>query len=390
MPSPPHSSPADLVCFSHLRWDFVYQRPQHLMSRFAEVRRVHYVEEPVFQAGAHPHLSVTSRRCGVKVVVPVLPDDLDERAAVDRQRALLQDYVAGSCAVAPTFWFVTPTAFAFSPNDRAGVVIYDCMDELTAFDGAPPALLFNEKQLFARADLVFTGGRALYEAKRALHPHVRCFPSSIDQAHFRRARAYRQDALRPAVAESKPSMRVGYSGVVDERMDLELLADVADARPDFQFVIVGPVVKIDAGKLPRRSNIRFDGMRSYGELPELMSEWDVAIMPFAHNAATRYISPTKTPEYLAAGLPVVSTGIHDVVRRYGNAGLVHIAEGAEAFAEAIDEAGASRDDATRLIAVDALLGEESWETTWASMAALERAVQKQPDSGVTDRVGDGR
>lgn len=369
-------STSDLVCFSHLRWDFVYQRPQHLMSRFAAVRRVHYVEEPIFEPVTTPHLRVTPRQVGttadasLQVIVPVLPIGVDERTAIDLQRQLLDEYVGAQCGTGPTFWFQTPMAFAFAPTERAETVIYDCMDELSAFDGAPPALLFNEKQLLARADLVFTGGRALYDAKKSKHPHVHCFPSSIDTAHFERARLHRRSIARGA---GRNAARVGFAGVVDERMDVLLLAAVADARPGLDFVIVGPVVKVDPNSLPRRANIHFAGMRSYADLPEVMAEWDVAIMPFAHNASTRFISPTKTPEYLAAGLPVVSTGIRDVARRYGDRGLVAIADDAEAFVAAIDAAIAIRDDRERLRAVDAVLAEDSWDATWSAMATLESA-----------------
>lgn len=383
-------SPApDLVCFSHLRWDFVYQRPQHLMSRFAAVRRVHYVEEPIFEPVPQAHLSITPRTLEgtsdtavmgtLHVVVPVLPWGIDERTAIEVQRELLSAYIAEQCATSPTFWFQTPMAYAFAPSDRADTVIYDCMDELSAFDGAPPALMFNEKQLLGRADLVFTGGRALFEAKQSKHPQVHCFPSSIDTAHFARARTQR---LSLAQTESNVALRVGFAGVIDERMDIDLLAAVADARPHLDFDIVGPVVKVDANNLPQRANIHFAGMRSYADLPEVMAEWDVAIMPFAHNASTRYISPTKTPEYLAAGLPVVSTSIRDVARRYGDRGLVAIADDAEAFATAIDAAVAVRDDRDRMRAVDAVLAEESWDATWSAMATLERTHRARSSADV--------
>ena len=167
--------------------------------------------------------------------------------------------------------------------------------------------------------------------------------------------------------------RVGFAGVIDERLDIQLLADVADARPEFQFVMVGPVVKIDPESLPRRENIHYLGMRSYDELPAYMAEWDVAMMPFARNSATRFISPTKTPEYLAAGLPVVSTSILDVVRQYGSAGLVAIADEPGDFAAALDAAVETRSDPGRLRAVDAALAQSTWESVWERMASLERA-----------------
>jgi UDP-galactopyranose mutase len=371
-PSPPATP--DLVCFSHLRWDFVYQRPQHLMSRFARTRRVSFLEEPVFESTAHPHLRVTPTPSGVTVVVPVLAEGTPAREAIAMQRELFGSYISEHCGAAPTFWLQTPMALPLAPAELADVVIYDCMDELSAFHGASPSLLFNEKQLLARADLVFTGGRALYEAKRTRHPDVHCFPSGIDRAHFATARAHRhEDGCLTEFRDMPPGTRVGFAGVIDERLDIDLLAAVADARPGCQFVMIGPVVKIDPGSLPQRANIHYLGMRGYDDLPAYMGEWDVAMMPFARNAATRFISPTKTPEYLSAGVPVVSTSILDVVRTYGTSGLVAIADEPAGFAAAIDAAVHKRSDPDRLRAVDAALAQSTWESVWEGMAALERA-----------------
>jgi UDP-galactopyranose mutase len=378
MDTPPAHLPLpDLVCFSHLRWNFVYQRPQHLMSRFARVRRVVFVEEPEFEQTAEPYLRVSSPRAGLEVVVPILDESVGAREAIAVQRALLTEYIGRGCASSPTFWFQTPMALPIAPTELAGVVIYDCMDELSAFHQAPLSLIFNEKQLLSRADLVFTGGRALYEAKRTKHRSVHCFPSAIDDKHFAGARAHAHGSrCLPEIGDLPPGARIGFCGVIDERLDAELLDAVAALRPEYQFVMVGPTVKIDPDALPRRDNIHYLGMREYDDLPLLMAEWDAAIMPFARNDATRYISPTKTPEYLAAGLPVVSTGIRDVVRQYGDQGLVAIAGEAGAFADAIDAALPTRDDPARLRAVDTALQQISWETTWARMAALERSAAR--------------
>lgn len=365
MSTPPSLRPqTDLVCFSHLRWDFVYQRPQHLMSRFGRGRRVLYIEEPVFEAVVVGGLRVTPRGEGVQVVVPVLPEGIEAREGIDLQRALLSELIESTCTPMPTFWFQTPMALPIAPVALAGVVIYDCMDELSAFLGAPPSLVFNEKALLARADLVFTGGVALYEAKQAMHPAVHCFPSGIDVAHFARARRLRS----PLVDAPR---RIGFSGVIDERFDVGLLDAVALLRPETRFEIVGPVVKIDPRSLPQRDNVSYLGLRRYDDLPEIMAQWDAAIMPFALNDATRYISPTKTPEYLAAGLPVVSTSVRDVVRQYGDLGIVAIADGAEEFAAALDDTPAVSADRAWRHAVDDVLQARSWEATWSAMASLE-------------------
>jgi UDP-galactopyranose mutase len=254
----------------------------------------------------------------------------------------------------------------FTRHLRPRAVVYDCMDELSAFRGASPLLRGLESELMSRADLVFTGGQSLYEAKRGLHPSVYAFPSSIDAEHFASARDVSEE---PADQTGLPHPRLGFFGVVDERFDIGLLDEVARLRPEWQLVIIGPVVKIDPASLPRRDNIHYLGMKSYEELPAYLSGWDVALLPFALNESTRFISPTKTPEYLAAGKPVVSTSIRDVVRPYGQEGLVHIADTPAEFVAAC-EAALGEDASSRQEKVDAFLAQTSWDRTWADMSAL--------------------
>lgn len=363
----------DLMCFSHLRWDFVYQRPQHLMSRFSEHRTVTFIEEPVIETGATPHLRLTPRSDNLSVAVPVLPEGMDSAGAIARQRELIADFVDRTVGAAPTVWFETPMALPIAPVSLDSVVIYDCMDELSGFHGAPTALAFTEKLLLTRADLVFTGGRALYESRRKLHPQVHCFPSGVDVTHFGRARALRKKrTMRGTAADDRRT--AGFAGVIDERMDVELLDAVAAAQPEWDFEIVGPVVKIDADSLPHRSNIRYTGMRTYAELPAVMAKWDVGILPFAHNSATRFISPTKTPEYLAAGLPAVSTAVTDVVADWGAGGHVLIADSPADFARALNRAYDTAMDATRIALADRQLADRSWESIVHGMTELERGV----------------
>ncbi|HEX8446703.1 MAG TPA: UDP-galactopyranose mutase [Sphingomonas sp.] len=357
-----------LLCFSHLRWQFVFQRPQHLMHRFAQTHRVIVWEEPIFDAGTEPHVvSAPAGDVDITVVTPHLPDALAEDARDAALKSLLDAYVAGERLAIR--WYYTPMMFGFSGHLEAGCTVYDCMDELSAFRFAPPELLAREAALLKAADVVFTGGYSLYEAKRGRHADVRPFPSSVDTAHFGRARA---SAARPADAEP----RLGFYGVIDERMDLALLAAVADARPDWTIEVVGPVVKLDAADLPQRPNLIYTGPRTYDELPATLAGWDVALMPFAINDATRFISPTKTPEYLAAGRPVVSTPIIDVARHYGTLEGVKIAAGVDRFVECCDEALAlSRGGKAWLEPVDALLDVMSWDRTAAEMlSAVDEAV----------------
>jgi glycosyltransferase involved in cell wall biosynthesis len=368
-PIEPSAKPI-LLCFSHLRWDFVYQRPQHLLSRAAKSFRVVMMEEPEFGDYARPRLHLKDRPEGVTVALPQLPNGLGPRAVIGAQQALIDGLVAalGAPAVA---WYYSPSAMAFSSHVPARVRVYDCMDELSNFKNAPPMLPLMEKRLFGRVDLVFTGGMSLYEAKRNQHPSVHAFPSSIDRAHFDQARA--PDRSEPADQAGIPHPRVGFFGVIDERMDLDFVGRMADLRPDWQFAMIGPVVKIDPKTLPRRANIHWLGGKSYSELPAYLGGWDLGFMPFALNDATRFISPTKTPEFLSAGLPVLSTPIADVVKPYGENGLVEIASTAEDMVRAGDRllAGCSPEWRAK---VDRHLATTSWDRTWQSMHRLIREV----------------
>jgi UDP-galactopyranose mutase len=371
---------SDLVCFSHLRWDFVYQRPQHLLSRFATHRRVFFVEEPLLDEPV-ARLDISERENGLRVVVPHLPEGTTRLEAVELQRVLIESLFESERVTDATLWYYTAMAVPFTRDLPATRVIYDCMDELAAFANAPEGMLDFEIELFRRADHVFTGGHSLYEAKAPHHHSVHAFPSSIDADHFTAARG---DLPEPSDLAGLDGLRIGFYGVIDERADLELIDGIAALRPDWHVVLVGPVAKIEESSLPRRANIHYLGAKSYAQLPTYLAHWDIAMMPFALNESTNFISPTKTPEYLAAGKPVVSTAIRDVVRPYGEAGLVHIASGAEEFVRAAEVAlDERRNDPTWIARVDALLDTSSWDATWAAMAALERDT---PLAGAVEAV----
>jgi len=358
-----------LLCFSHLRWHFVFQRPQHLMTRFAKSMRVFFHEEPTFGDVAHPVLERYDTGTGVTIIVPRLPHGLDEQAQHAAMRTLLDDFVAEEGITDPVLWYYTPMMRPVSAHLQARKIVYDCMDELTAFRGAPPALVGREQELLRDADVVFTGGYSLYEAKRGRHPNVHAFPSSVDVAHFGKARL---DLADPPDQRSIPRPRIGHYAVLDERLDIDLLAGLAKARPDWQFILVGPVVKIDPASLPRQRNVHYLGGKKYDELPAYLAGWDVAFMPFAMNESTRFISPTKTPEYLAAGKPVVSTPITDVVRTYGgDIDLARIARTVPEFVAAIEAALHDQESrADWLRRTDRVLGEMSWDRTWSQMRDL--------------------
>lgn len=362
----------DFICFSHLRWGFVHQRPQHLMTRFAREHRFFYVEEPVPTDAAQPGVAVYDAGNGITLLVPQLPNGLAGSEADAAQRAALGRYFAEAGIRRPILWYYNPMAPMFADELQASAVVYDCMDELSAFRGAPPHLVERERALMQRADLVFTGGVSLYEAKRDLHASVHAFPSSVDVAHFAQARGA---VAEPEDQAALPRPRLGFFGVIDERFDIDLLGAIAGLRPDWQFVMVGPVVKIDPATLPQAPNIHYLGMRGYADLPRYLSGWDVAVMPFAMNESTRFISPTKTPEFLAAGRPVVSTPVRDVVRTYGESGLVRIAATPEEFVAACELALGGEGRSERWLAeVDRTLADMSWDQTWARMKGLIECV----------------
>ena len=370
-PSAPEQEPATLICFSHLRWNFVFQRPQHLMCRFAREMSVIFWEEPV-DIGPRETAFLQVREAqdapNVRVVVPHLPQGMPEDAREAALKRLLDAHIA-SVRGPLIAWYYTPMMLPFSRHIDPDVTVFDAMDELSKFKFAPAKLLELEQELIDRADIVFTGGSSLFEAKKDRHENVHCFPSSVDRVHFLKARARQFD---PADQEDLPRPRLGFYGVIDERFDTELLDQSAAMRPDWSFVMVGPVVKISQDDLPKRPNIHYLGSKTYRELPGYLSGWDVALMPFAMNESTQFISPTKTPEYLAGGKPVVSTPIKDVVRHYGHLQSVKIADNAEDFVTQCERALelSHSPDGDWLAEADLMLSATSWDTTQARMAGL--------------------
>lgn len=383
-PFPLTDASGPLICLSHLRWDFVLQRPQHLMGRFARTRDVYVWEEPVPTVYGTPfyevHPVAGSR---VRAVRPALPESLPEAERDAAVKRLFDDFLAFLDGPKPVLWFYTPMMWPLAAGVEAEAIVYDCMDELSQFKFAPPEMRTREQALLQAADVVFTGGYSIWEAKKLSHDNIHPFPSSVDAAHFAQAR---KGLAQPADMAGIPSPRLGFYGVIDERLDLALLDRLAAARPDWHLVMVGPVVKISEEELPRRPNIHWLGGKSYAELPAYLSGWDLALMPFAISEATRFISPTKTPEYLAAGRPVVSTPIRDVVRHYGGLEGVRIAETPEAFLEACEAAlELSRTPDTWRPEVDRMLADLSWDATFKRMdrhvqeAAQARKARRAPD-----------
>lgn len=359
----------DIVCFSHLRWDFVFQRPQHLLMRFARSFRVFYVEEACF--GSPTDRYEETVHGNIHVIKMHVSGQHDDAFAVSRQKKIINQLSADYQLKQVITWFYTPMALPIAGDLNPVLTVYDCMDELTAFKFAPTGLKEMEKELLRKADIVFTGGYSLYHAKKNQHLNVHAFPSSIDKKHFSQARKKMAD---PADQAAIAGPRFGFFGVLDERFDISLIDEVASKRPSWQFILVGPVVKIDPQSLPKHNNIHYLGSKHYDELPRYLGNWDIAMISFALNESTKYISPTKTPEYLAGGKPVISTPIADVVTTYGDAGLVHIAANADEFIAAAELELATTNKKPWLKNVDAFLATESWDTTVNEMRELMQKV----------------
>lgn len=373
-----------ILVFCHLRWNFVYQRPQHLLSRLAREYRIIFVEEPM-TAESGNFLEQISACPGVEVLRPHIMDKTTgfDDANVSLLHQMVAGYLQENRIDDYAIWLYTPLALPIARKLAPSAVIYDCMDELSAFKNASPHLIYRENELFDVADIVFTGGPSLYESKRTKHHNVYCFPSSVDAAHFAPAKSVTEDH---EAQKDIPFPRVGYYGVIDERIDVDLIAAIADARPEWQIIMVGPVVKIDPESLPRRANIHWLGQRSYEDLPKLVRTWDVCMMPFALNESTRFISPTKTLEYMAAERPAVSTPIKDVVDPYKH--VVRIAYSHEEFISACAAtlAESEMERAARIKAMRSIIAQTSWDKTAYTMGRLVAQIRQRNTRSKADVV----
>lgn len=350
----------DMVVFCHLRWDFVYQRPQHLISRLAKTMKILLIEEP-WHRPEQDGSRLTKITANLHVLQPNV-HQLEEIATV------LPAYTNKDVTVG---WFYSASFLPLLDYFSFETVIYDCMDELSLFKGAPQKLVEQEQRLMHKADIVFTGGKSLYESKVQHHDNVHCFPSSVDRDHF--AHALNGIALPEDIASIAGPI-VGYFGVIDERIDLALLNETALLKPELSFVMIGPLAKIGEHDLPRLHNIHYLGMKDYNELPGYLKAFSIAMMPFALNDATKYISPTKTLEYMAAGKPIISTAIHDVVRDYSE--NVSIISTSDEFSEAIDMLLFKAGNVVDIVDYEEILEKTSWDATAEKMQSLLKNTVK--------------
>lgn len=368
-----------IIAFCHLSWHWVWQRPQQFLSRLAGTRRVLFVEwgEPS-DTSAHFELATASGHPNVTLFCGHLPTtclDRDEERRVV-QRSLVQQAIRQLDGEfnAPILWFNDPLAYpAMAGRFGEVATVYDCMDELSQFRGAPPALVECEQALVRDADVVFCGGQRMREKRLPLNPNCHFFGTGVDCAHF--GKALRPDVAVASDIAALPAPVLGYFGVVDERMDYELLAKLADARSDWSIAIVGPHTKVDPSEFPRRRNLHFLGPRAYADLPAVTKGFSVCLMPFALNAATEYINPTKALEYMAAGRPVVSSALHEVKANFGS--VAAIARDHDEFVRlcARDVAAPAQ---ARIEAGLRLAAANSWERIIAGMEVLiAQAAQKR-------------
>lgn len=373
----------DLICISHLRWDFVWQRPQHILSRLAKHYRVFFVEEPIAKTDiSAPQLNVAQGRGSNPVTVIQLlwparearwigHGDPETQSAYEQ---LLADYFAAQGSKERIVWLYTPMASPFVAVLKPDLLVYDVMDELSAFKGAPAALRDQDRTMLRTADVVFTGGVSMYRARLDKANNIHLFPSGVEIEHF--AQAKNPGITRPADIANLQGPMIGYFGVIDERMDMPVLKALSEAHPEWQIVMLGPVVKIDPSELPQAPNLHFLGMKDYQELPSYLAYFDVALVPFAMNEATRYLSPTKTLEYLAAGKPVVAAPIHDIVELYGE--YVRIAESPDEFVAdveaALAETKVSRQE--QAVRVEKLLRLYTWDYIASEMQKLIEAARR--------------
>lgn len=358
-----------IIVHCHLRWDFVWQRPQQIFSRLAKNHRILFIEDPVIAEG-EPHLAIDEPYPNLVRIVPQIPQHLAVNADKDAEIFLpqIRDALRAHPLLAGRFdsavhWFYSPMPAPgyMGKFDTVGVV-YDCMDELANFRFAPPDIADRERFLIAQADVVFTGGYQLFEAKSKMHDNVHFYGCGVDVEHYGKAR--RADTEVPAAVAATPSPRFGYFGVIDERLDYELIAALAERFPQASIVMAGPVVKVDPNELPKHANIHWLGQQKYDDLPAIVKGFDVCLMPFALNEATKYINPTKTLEYMAAGKPIVSTAVADVVRNFTP--IVDVAYSPSEFVDAVERAWRQPDADLIARGIERAAG-ASWDATVESM-----------------------
>lgn len=366
-----------MVVHCHLRWDGVWQRPQQLLSRMAKRRRIAFIEEPIFVENEAPRLAVREEG-GITVVQPHVPPQEEWLPRIStRNQQIIRDLVAPFLQeqgfTGGIRWHYAPMATYMRDLTDDHLVIYDCMDELSAFKGAPKELVDCERELMQEAALMFTGGLSMWLNKKQHHSNCHRFDSGVDVEHFQQAT--RPETEIPADARNLPHPIIGYYGVIDERMDYDAIRALSAAFPEGTILLIGPVTKVDPAELPKASNIVYLGQRGYADLPRYLKAFDVALVPFADNPATKFLSPTKTLEYFAGGKPVVSSPVKDVVENYSD--IVRLAYSPEEYVAAV-KAALTEDNSERIRRGLEKAQEKTWDAIVEQMETLmEQAMHHE-------------
>ena len=356
---------SDLLVFSHLRWDYIFQRQLQVLSRYAKHRRVYFIEEAILGVTNEPRLYIKTADAKLNIIVPYLPNGLSDSEVNTSMRLMLDELLLDEDIENFTTFYYSPKPLIYSSHLKPSLIFFDCMDD---------ERLLSNNELINKSNYIFTSSQSLHEDNSSHQYNLHLLPDSFEFAHFEKSRVLLNE---PHDQINIPHPRIGYYGVVDEKFNLKLLDKMSDLRPEFQFIIMGPVVGIDSSTLPKKPNIHYLGKKDFQSLPFYLSSWDCAFMPYAHNDATRFTSPTKTAELLASGTPVVSTSIFNVVHPYADAKLIHIADHPEHFVECIEKAiNESNYDPEWLERVDQFLEGKSWDSTFKQIADLEMDAKK--------------
>jgi glycosyltransferase involved in cell wall biosynthesis len=378
------------VVLSHLKWNFVWQRPQQFLSRFAKDHPILFIEHPEYDLaeGESPTVSVDPTENNITVARMRFPKGAPRNYEFDQQMIqMTKDLIATVNDKGefdkPLLWFYYPMEAPWALQLECRGVVYDCMDELSQFIDAPATLVDNEKLLLSKADIVFTGGYELREKKAKQHNNVHCFGCGVEYDHFSKAQL--EETQVPDDLKDLKKPVIGWFGVVDERVDYDLIREAAEKRPDWSFVLVGPVVKVDESMLPKADNIFWLGQRDYKVLPNYCKGFDVCMMCFAINEATEYINPTKALEYLATGKPVISTPVKDVLRQYSDD--LYIAKSTDEFIDMAERALAGKDQEMRARGLERAQ-QCSWESTVAEMERLiDEAIRANSGEALAGAAG---
>jgi len=324
------------ILASIIQWYEVWQRPQHFASNLSRKYKTCYISPvPVHHIVGQVHVWLSRRlkRLAQRlwVFVPLLLPGENKVGLIRALNRLLWVGYAKEAALRlgtarPVVWINFPFNPRLAKSLSPRAVVYDVMDEFVEFSIAPRKARRMEEEVLNRASFVSTGTYALYEKKTALHPHVRYIPCGVDFELFNSV--VKRKPPRPQDFPKARAPVFGYFGTLNERIDAELIEEVARRRPGWLFVLIGPIQR-SYGGTRQLGNVYYLGLKPYKLLPTYLAHFDVCTMPYRITEATKSISPVKLLEYFAAGKPVITTRIPDVLRFYES--LVWVVDGADDF-----------------------------------------------------------